>query len=135
MAESITILIGSFELIHKELIETQKLDFNYRSASTNDVENYFSTLKRILGRDGRGLRMASSIEVAHALKKCSFITLEKLNLHRGYEIPSSKRTCYEDNVVKNVSRHQKEGRDVPKNPLSRAKVGVDQVNSIRNFYK
>lgn len=55
-------------------------EWDPRSCSTNDIENFFSMMKSTMRKDGRGQRCASAAEVDVALKKALFIHDQRCKL-------------------------------------------------------
>lgn len=135
LAEAITILIDGYAYLHHDLTITRQICWNCRFTSTNDVENFFSTLKSIIGRDGRGLRLVSAVEIGHGLAKAIYVILERLNANRGYEIPLNKRRSYHEHLPLRVPRHVREQRNVPKNALVRAAKGHEVVPAVREYFR
>lgn len=122
--------------MYSELVQRQKILWAPRTTSTNDVENFFSELKHIIGRDGRGLRRCSSSEVSNALKKVQFIIFSKLNESRGFKILPKKRKCYEDYLLPYTSnRHHKEKRQNPRNIREEAREGIVVHQPVRNYHR
>lgn len=74
LVEAICLLIESFIFISKLCKNINSL----RPFSTNDVENYFSFIKQIVGRDGREVRAVSAIEMHHGVRKTTWCIQEQL---------------------------------------------------------
>jgi hypothetical protein len=135
LAEAVSLLVTGFKKLNVFFINVGVPFWEPRSSSTNDVENFFSMLKAIIGRDSRALRLVSSKEVFIGLRKATSSMLLKLKDNRGFEIPPAKRRMYGDYGLEGPTRHQKEQRHIVVNAVTRAEVGQEQHRSIRSFFK
>lgn len=135
LCEAICSLIEGFFYLNLKAKNQEISIFNPRPISTNNVELFFSCLKQILGRDGRGVQCASAIEVRYALRKTIFSLSERMRENKNYNIPSMKSSYPQHYPDGHISRHVKEHRNVKKNAIQRALNGIDQQIPVREFHR
>lgn len=134
LSVAICTLIDSFFRI-SSVMSMVHIPWQPRSASTNDVENFFSRLKYIVGRDGRGVRLVSAQEMAFGLRKTCVVFHLLVSQHRNFIIPDSKKRSYLDYAQEDyIPRHVSEKRYVQQTAVTRAAKGTIQNGSIRSFF-